>query len=141
MPFQSRPTYDVVPQWNAGTSRHDIAWDTAGTNTGNPTVDDRMGHAVLSRLYSHRGKWWADATGRRGSELYTLKHDTIATPGKVVAFVEDALRPLLDAKKIARPADGIFARATRKRPGVFDIVVTYSLPTGRTAEVRASMSF
>lgn len=81
---------------NAATGKFDLTWDASG----NPAFDDTEAHAVLSLLYEHRGQWWADTAGTRGSRLYQLRNIRRSTPSQAESYASEALQPLVDARRI-----------------------------------------
>ena len=98
MPFV-RPGGDLKLKRSLATGRFDFEWDI----TGNPTFVDTGEHAVMSLLLEHRGRWWADTTGNRGSRLYTLKNLKKRTPSDVKAYAEEALAPLIESGYLSEP--------------------------------------
>jgi len=132
MPFTGAGA-DLKPVRNVANGLFDWDWDT----TGNPTFTDDGTHAVLSLIKERRGQWWADATGQRGSLLYTIKNIFSRTTSEVVAYINQALQPLLDSGYLATLS------VTAKRTGVSRIEanVTFTRPGQAPQTVRVPVSW
>ena len=98
----------------------------------NPKFDDTEAHTVLSLVLEWQGKWWADATGKRGSRLNRLRNDTRTTASELVARCEEALAPAV--------ADGrlvdVVVTAERSAPGRYAFHIRWKTRSGRPASVR-----
>ena len=137
--FDSKPGADVALARNPVTGKFDLQFDS----TNAVMFDDSVSHAVLSLILEHRGRYWADATGQRGSFLYLVKEDRKATPSQMQSYVEDALSLLVDQGKIL-PLTGeskVRVIATRIHPGRIDINVTYSTPQSSRVNTRATLKY
>lgn len=119
----------------AASGKFDIQWDT----TQNPIFADDQSHAVLSLIYEHKGEYWADASGNRGSYLWTIKDLRKATPSKAQGFIEDALRPLLDTGKIKNLLVSVSRDAFNRNR--LNLSVTYSTPGGLSVTLRPGVAY
>src|SRR5438045_1292301 len=77
---------DLAFTINPRTLKLDVA-----TKGGSPYYDNTSTHKVLSRLAAHRGRWWADRTGTRGSRLGEVKTLRGVTPTDFEAYAREAL--------------------------------------------------
>lgn len=110
---------DLTLRLNEQSRRYGFSW----ASTNNPAMDDTKTYAVASAIVCHRGEWAADVTGEYGSLVHTAKNDTRKTPSQLVAYVLDALEPLVQSGEISNPD------ATVSGPkGSRKIVVTYHTP-------------
>lgn len=110
-------------------------WDTAGPNKGNPKFGSSRAHAVITCLVNWKrgrrpgskveegGAFW-DETGQRGTLIWTVTHDTLATGGQLQAYAEDAAQQLIARGYIA----SLTAVATRLEPGRWRLDVSWTLP-------------
>lgn len=128
---------DVALVRDAATGRFDLSFSRSGPNRGNPILDDTRTHAVLTTLMSWKrgtrpsspvseGGYYYDPQNRRGTLLWTVTQDRMATPSQLKAYAEDGGQQLLDAKQIASFA----ASARRIKPGQFRVDVTWTTPQG-----------
>ncbi len=128
---------DVALVRNAANGKFDLQFSASGVNTGNPVLDSTRTHAVLTTLISWQrgtrpgaqqpeGGYYWDATGQRGSLLWTVAQDRLATPSQLVAYAEDAGQQLLNLAYIS----GFSASAQRRAPGKFQLSVQWTLPSG-----------
>jgi phage gp46-like protein len=85
---------------------------------GEPKFDDTEAHRVLSLLVEHRPSppsnpgYWADATGKRGSLLYTLTEVKRATPSQAEGYAVDALQKAVDDNAILLDPANVTAKRT-----------------------------
>lgn len=128
------PGSDVALVRNPSTGRFDLQFETT---TQNPQFSDDQSHAVLSLIYERQGEWWADASGKRGSLLWTVKEDRKASASKIKGYVEAALQPLVDQGRIRNLA----VTATRVKPGRIDLGITYLSPSGLPVSIRPSLGY
>lgn len=99
-----------------------INWDA----TGNPQFSDDGSFLVMNLLVCHRGLWWADDKGTRGSVLYLIKQDTAATASLIVAAVDEALKPAVEDGRLS----SVTRTATRKAPGKYELTINWTTPQG-----------
>jgi len=102
--------------------RFTIIWDA----TGNPQFSDDGTFLVLSLLTNHRGMWWADESGTRGSVLYLIKQDTAGTASQITGAVDEALQPALDDGRLST----VTRSAVRKAPGRYELRINWTTPQG-----------
>lgn len=132
--FQGR---DVALSRNAANGKFDLVFSSSGPNKGNPVLDDTRTHAVLTTLVSWKrgtrpgsqvqeGGYYYDPANRRGTLLWSVTQDRMATPSQLKAYAEDGGQQLLDVKQIA----GFSASAQRVKPGVFRVTVSWTTPSG-----------
>lgn len=130
---------DVSLARNQVTGRYDLVLSTSGVNKGNPVLDSTRTHAVLTTLVSMKrgsrpgarspeGGYYWDASGRRGTLLWTISQDRLATPSQLQAYAEDGGQQLVDLKFIAT----FKASANRRAPGKFAVTATWTLPNGNS---------
>jgi phage gp46-like protein len=114
--------------------RFTFDWDASG----NPRFDDDRAHAVITTLVSwkrgrapgqriEQGGYYWDETGQRGTLIWTVRYDTLATQSTLVACAEDAGQQLVQAQVIK----SLTARASRIGPGRWRLDVEWTLPDGR----------
>lgn len=134
MAFTS-PGADLVLSRNSFTGKLDLQWDS----TGNPVYGDDMSHAVLSLVFERKGEWatYPEDTTSRGSYLWTIAQDRKSTPSKAKAYVEEALSPLVDAKKILN----LVVFTSRPQPGRLDLNITYQTPGGQTVVLNPTIGY
>lgn len=132
MPFTKRGR-DVDLVRNAATGRFDLTFETT---TGNFAFSDNQAHAVTSLLLEHRGQWWADTSGKRGSKLHTVKVSTRSTPSQLTAFAREALTKAIDDSRIRPEPKVVVTMPTRTRA---DLTVTYETPDGTAHKILASL--
>lgn len=102
----------------------DLVWGA----DGNPVFDSSETYRVTSLLVSLVGRWWADATGRRGSRLSEVKTDRKSlTVSEVESYCMQAVQPALEGGYITKAS----ASCTRLGAGKFRVVVSYRSRTGR----------
>lgn len=111
---------------NPDTGLFDLDWDGP-----NPRFDDTEAHTVLSLVLEWQAKWWADATGKRGSRLNTLRNDTRTTQSELVARVNEALAPAVADGRIQTMA----VTAERQAPGRYAFHVRWRTRAGRPASI------
>lgn len=136
MPLTSTGT-DVTLTYDASSGKYDITYDTSGTNVGNLAFDTTESHAVLSLILERKGEWFADTSGRRGSLVHTVTVDVRIAASKLQAYIEDALQPLVEARRIKAVA----VTATRTTPGRYDVRVKYQTPDGAQQTVRTPLTY
>lgn len=122
------------------TGKYDWDISASGPNKGNPIAESTATHAVLTTLLSQKrgtrggsktaeGGCYGDPSGRRGTLLWTVTQDKLATPSQLKLFAEDGGQQLLDLKRIG----SFSASATRVGPGRFRLDVSWTLPSGVAA--------
>lgn len=130
---------DVALQRNATNGRYDLVLQQSGPGRGNPVLDTTRTHAVLTTLVSMKrgtrpgartpeGGYYWDTSGRRGTLLWTISQDRLATPSQLQAYAEDGGQQLVDLKFIAT----FKAAASRRAPGKFAVTATWTLPNGNS---------
>jgi len=67
----------------------DLVLDRAGPNKGNVRFDRTAAHPLFSRIFSRKGLAYWDASGQRGTQVYTVKDDRTGTPSRLHSYVED----------------------------------------------------
>lgn len=130
---------DVALVRNATNGKFDWQVSSSGPNKGNFVLDNTRTHAVLTTLVSWKrgtrpgrnsqtpeGGYYWDTSGRRGTLIWTISQDKIATPSQLKAYAEDGGQQLLDLKYIA----SFTASATRRAPGKLSVTATWTLPSG-----------
>lgn len=96
---------------------------------GNPVFDNSETYRVTSLLVSLVGRWWADASGKRGSRLSEVKNDRKSlTISEVESYCMQAVQPALEDGYISNAT----ASCTRLGSGKFRVVVSYRSRTGRS---------
>ncbi len=118
----TRPGKDVAIVSDPATGKVDFTFD----DTNNFAFDNMSEHAVASLLVEHRGEWWADTTGKRGSQIHTVRELRRSTPSALEAFADEALQRATDAS-IVQGIPEVHARM--KRNGA-TIEVRYKAPDG-----------
>jgi hypothetical protein len=111
---------------------------TSGPNKGNPRFGNSRSHGVLATLVSKKrdpltgeGGYYFDPTGVRGTYLYQVKYDRLATGSQLKAFAEDGGQQLISRLTISN-----FSSAPVKRPNFgWDLNVFWSTPTGNFQSV------
>lgn len=128
---------DVALVRNDDTGTFDLSFSQSGPNRGNPVLDDSRAHAVLTTLLSWKrgrrpgaaaaeGGYYFDTAGRRGTLLWTVSQDRMATPSQLQTYAEDGGQQLLDLGQVG----SFTARAVRLAPGRFRVDVSWTLPGG-----------
>lgn len=131
---------DVALVRDAKTGRYDLVFSTSGPNAGNVVLTSDASHAVLSTLLSWRrgtrpgsqsaeGGYVWDTAGTRGTLLWTVTQDRLATVSQLTSYAEDGMQQLVDLKLIA----SFTVSAQRVAPGKFRIDVAWTLPSGTRA--------
>ena len=131
---------DITLLRNPGTGKFDFQWDTSQ----NPVYGDDLSHIVLSLIYERKGEYFADLSGSRGSYLWSLKDLRKSTPSKIKGYIEDALQPLVDQRRIIKPPVPFdFVTATKNAFNInrVDVTLNYSLPSGQTVTLRPSLGY
>lgn len=135
MAFTSTGTDIAFKESPSAPGRFTFDWDASG----NPRFDDDRAHAVITTLVSwkrgrapgqkiEQGGYYWDETGQRGTLIWTVKHDTLATKSQLEAYAEDAGQQLVSRGIIK----SLSATATRLSPGRWRLDVEWTLPDGRT---------
>lgn len=118
--------------------RFDLDWETSGPNKGNPRFDNDRQHAVLTLLTARKrgrrvgsrveeGGYYWDETGERGTLIWTVQYDRLATASQLRAYAEDG-----GAQLVARGiVETLTAEPERQSPGRWRTFVEYTLPGGR----------
>ena len=105
-----------------------FVWDK---KTGSVVFDRRAAYPVLSTLHTHKGAYYWDATGRQGTQLYTVRQDRIGvTTSQLSSFGLDALKQCQAAGFL----DSYSASAERLRAGVFALSVKWTVAGSSVAE-------
>lgn len=113
--------------------------DSVGPNAGNPRFTNDREHAVLTRLMSRRrgrapgaqqeqGGYYWDATGLRGTLLWTIKLDRLATRSDLLAAADDAGQQLVN-EKVIKTLVGSAKRVLGER-GKWRLTISWLLPNG-----------
>lgn len=129
---------DVALVRDAATGKFDLDFSAEGPNRGNPVLDDTRTHAVLTTLISWKrgtrpgaqaqeGGYYYDPNNRRGTLIWTVTQDRLATPSQLKAYADDGGQQLLELKQIA----SFVATGRRVRPGQLRLDVTWTTPDGR----------
>lgn len=118
---------DVALVANPDTGLFDLSWDGP-----NPEFDDTEAHTVLSLVLEWQAKWWADATGKRGSRLNTLRNDTRTTQSELIARVNEALAPAVADGRLQQ----VVVTAERQAAGRYAFHIRWRTRSGRPASVR-----
>lgn len=132
---------DVVLVRNERNGKFDLQVSTSGPNKGNPVLDSTRTHAVLSTVTSWRrgfrpgsltpeGGYYWDTSGSRGSLIWTVSQDRLATPSQLQSYAEDAGQQLVNLRFIA----SFKARVQRRAPGRFITIVSWTLPSGNAPQ-------
>lgn len=117
------------------TGKFDLDFSTSGTNKGNPVFDNTRTHAVLTTLLSwKRGKrpqspieeggYYLDTTGQRGTLVWTVTLDKMATRSDLQAFAEDGGTQL----QVLNYITNFSASAERRSTGYYRLTVRWSTP-------------
>lgn len=128
---------DVALVRQSATGKFDLSFATSGPSRGNPLLDNTRTHAVLTTLVSWKrgtrpgsqvseGGYIWDTQNRRGTLIWTVTQDRMATPSQLKAYAEDGMQQLVDSKQIA----SFTAAATRVRPGQLRVDVSWANPDG-----------
>lgn len=128
---------DVALRRDATTGRYDLVLSSSGVNKGNPVTDSTRTHAVLTTLVSMKrgsrpgsrtpeGGYYPDTSGTRGTLIWTVSQDRLATPSQLQAYAEDGGQQLINLKYIAT----FTASASRRAPGKFAVTAVWTLPNG-----------
>lgn len=130
---------DVALVRDDATGKFDLIFQTSGPGRGNPLLDNTCTHAVLTTLLSKKrgirpgsqsaeGGYYWDTTGQRGTLLWTVNQDRLATPSQLRAYAEDGGQQLVNLRYLA----AFEASATKRGPGNFLLTCRYYLPSGTT---------
>ncbi len=125
---------DIALKRNPLNGKFTFDWDPQGSNKGNPKFNNSRENSVLIILHSHKrdpekgtGGYYFDKTGRRGTFLYKVNQDRLATGGLLQGYSEDGGQQLI-SKKIIQT---FTSTAQRLRPGSWVLFVTWSVPSGQ----------
>lgn len=129
---------DVALQRTAS-GKFDLVFSKSGPNKGNPVLDNTCTHAVLTTLLSKKrgirpgsqsaeGGYYWDTTGQRGTLLWTVNQDRLATPSQLKAYAEDGGQQIVDLRYLA----SFEASAQKRGPGNFLLTCKWFLPSGTT---------
>lgn len=135
------PGLDVTLARQQETGKFDLVFSTSGANKGNPLLDQTRAHAVLSALVSWKrgrrpqspvdeGGYYCDESGLRGSLIWTVIQDTIATPSQLQAYAQDAGQQLLTLKYL----DTFSATAQKTTLARFRVNVKWTVPGSNGTE-------
>lgn len=127
MPFTSNAR-DVSIVTNQGTGRVDFVQDASG----NIQFDNTQAHAVASLLHEHRGEWFADTTGKRGSQIHKVREVRRSAPSEIESYAEEALDRAVQTGRIKADPE---IRAERRGNGIV-LSVKYETPDGVTQRAR-----
>jgi phage gp46-like protein len=129
----TKPGTDVLLLRNPSSGKHDLQWDS----TGNPVFSDDESHRVASLIVEHRGKWWADPDGTRGSRINEVKEIRKASPAQLKNYALEACQKAVDEGKIqADPT----VTVTRPSPTRIDLRVDYRTAGGKPGSATKSIS-
>jgi phage gp46-like protein len=123
---------DIALVRDPNTGCHNFAWDPSG----DVVFDDTEAHAIMSCLVDQRARWWADTDGTHGSQLYTLRTLTRGTPSLAEAFANEAVQPLVNARRIVAFTPRARANFQGQR---FLIDVDWSVPGNKPHSARVSL--
>lgn len=130
---------DIALKRVDATGRFNYSMSATGTNKGNPEFSSDKTHACMTTLFSWKrgqspgdknpqGGYYWDEIGRRGTLLWTVKYDRLATRSDLVACAQDAGQQLVDDKFIV----GFSADAQRVSTGLgrWALKFSWTLPSG-----------
>ena len=103
----------------------DIVFDTTGPNKGNPRYDNTRAHALFSRIFRKKGRYYWDRTGQSGTLLHTVKDDRQAAAARIQSAVEDGADQIKARRLIVRYEVAV----QRLRPGLYQWSIGWT-PTG-----------
>jgi hypothetical protein len=94
------PGCDVALLRQDDTGKFDLDFSRTGKNKGNSVLDNTRTHAVLTTLISWKrgrrpqsqveeGGYYLDTTGQRGTLIWTVTQDKMATRSDLIAFADD----------------------------------------------------
>jgi len=125
---------DIALRRNDTNGKFTFDWATSGPNKGNPNFDDSRANAVLVTLNSYKrdpvagtGGYYWDPSGLRGTFLYKVKQDRLATKGQLQAAADDGGQQLISKLVIQT----FTSTAERKAPGKWTLTVEWSVPAGQ----------
>ena len=131
------PGLDVTLVRQQDTGKFDFQVASSGLNKGNPNFDATRTHAVLTTLLSWKrgrrpqsqvaeGGYYWDPSGLRGTLLWTIAQDRVATASQLVAYADDGGQQLISSKYVA----SFTSSAERLRAGAYRLRVNWTTPTG-----------
>jgi phage gp46-like protein len=123
---------DIALVRDPNTGCHNFAWGPSG----DVVFDDTEEHAIMSCLIEQRGRWWADTDGTHGSQLYTLRTLTRGTPSLAEAFANEAVQPLINARRIVSFTPRARVNVQGQR---FLIEVDWTLPGNKPHSARIAL--
>lgn len=111
---------DIALERVPSTGKFDFKMSRGGANNGNPQLDSSATHAVMTTVMSwkrgslpgssqQQGGYYWDASSRRGTLLWTVKYDRLATRSDLLSALQDGGQQLVDLNWIA----SFTAEATR----------------------------
>lgn len=112
---------------NAATNKFDVDIDS----TGNARFDDTEAHRMASLAIEHRGKWFLDPTGRRGSELYLVKVLKRSTPSQAAAVVSAGVQKAVDEGHVT----DVTVAARVPTPGRLNIALGWKTRAGHSGSL------
>lgn len=135
------PGFDLALRRQDDTGKFDWIMSTSGANKGNPVFDQTRTHSVLSTLTSWKrgtrpqskqaeGGYYWDATGQRGTLLWTATQDKQATRSDLIAYAEDGGTQLVNLNYIS----AFTVDATRRRAGAYTVYFTWITPSGEQSQ-------
>lgn len=139
MPFVPAGVDVALVESQRAPGKLDLVFDTTGPNAGNFRFTNDREHAVLTTLFSRRrgkapgsddeqGGYYWDTTGARGTLLWTIKLDRLATRSDLLAAADDAGQQLVNEQVIT----GLTASAERtlNQRGKWTLRIAWTLPSG-----------
>lgn len=125
----------ALKQSDRAPGRWDVDWESSGPNKGNPRFGDERHHAVLTLLLAwkrgrrlgtkiYEGGYYFDTKGTRGTLIWTVQYDLLATASQLKAYAEDAGQQAIARGIIAK----LTAEARRLSPGRWRLDVAWVLP-------------
>lgn len=132
-PYRFETGDDLQLKLNPTSGLWDFWWD----DYGNPAFSDNESHTVLSLLLEYRGLWWADVTGQRGSNIYTIKNDKKSTSSDIKGAADEALALAVQTGTI----QSFTTTVTREAPGRFTLAVSWTLPGGSPQDLLLAFGY
>lgn len=111
--------------------KYTFVWDAQG----NVKFDRRAAYPVFSTLYTRKGAYYWDPTGKQGTSLYTVRQDRLGvTTSQLASYGLDALKQCAAAGFLS----AFRAYAERLRAGLYDLQLRWEVdgsPVAETARV------